>query len=114
MTDFIWNSRKNKVVWKGHEFSMNTDVLWAVELSNEQGFVVVTLFDESTSPYLSNAFIYKDNEGFRPIEIRENDRMVKFLGCYMEESLLVLNAANNTEYILDPKDLTLQKTRYYR
>jgi hypothetical protein len=117
MTDneaLVWERGGTKVVWNGEKFLSPGALLWAAELPNEDGFAVVTLFDESTPVDIPNAFIYRGEVTFRSLRIEENGRLVRFLGCYAERDQIVFNAANETEYLVNPSTCEVQSTRYYR
>jgi len=101
-------------MWQGSDIITPAPVLWACELPSKDGIAVITLFDETTASNQTNSFTYRPPDGFQRIEILEENRLVRFLGCYAENDKLVLNATNNMEYILDPKTLAVERKRYYR
>lgn len=110
----MWSRGSTKLTWHNKEIMTPGALLWAAELPKKNGFAIVTLFDECTPQDLANAFIYMPNLGFSPLKIQENERLVRFLGCYSEGDKIVFNAANETEYLLNSDTREVQLTRYYR
>ena len=110
----MWTRGSTKLTWRSTEIVTPGALLWAAELPKNNGFAIVTLFDECTPQDLSNAFIYVPSLGFSPLKIQENEKPVRFLGCYSEGEKIVFNAANETEYLLNSDTLEVQLTRYYR
>ena len=109
-----WRRGSRKIVWGKNRLTAPGPVLWACELPTSDGIAVVTLFDEGTSPAEPNAYVYRMQGRYTPVRIAECGHLVRFLGCHSERGMLVLNAANSTEYLLDPQSLVVQGSRYYR
>jgi len=114
MSNLSWERGSNKIIWNGTEIIAPASVLWAVELTSQEKLIVVTIFDENTPVTISNGFVYTSNTSFIPINIYENNRNVRFLGCYLENNKVIINATNNTEYVVDPVTIEINSTRYYR
>lgn len=110
----IWSRGGTKLTWRNEEIVTPDALLWAAELPKKNGLAIVILFDEHTPQDVANAFIYMPNLGFSPLKIQEDERLIRFLGCYSEGDKIVFNAANETEYLLNPDTLEVQSTRYYR
>jgi hypothetical protein len=110
----VWERASGKIIWNGEEIQVPGLLLWAAALPEDRGFAIVTLFDESTPREVPNAFIYERGKSFEPLKINESGRAVRFLGCYAEQDRMVFNAANETEYLINPVTHEVQSTRYYR
>lgn len=90
-------------------------LMWAAEISEDGQLGMVTLFDEDTPTNQTNAFVYDARKhSFQRLELVEDGRCVRLLGCYAEENYAVFNAANETEYLIDPATCRLLSSRYYR
>lgn len=109
-----WKRDSQLLTWQDKAIEAPGKVLWASLLPSKEGFGVVTLFDETTPLEDTNGFVYQANEGFRSVKVVKERRLVRFLGCYSEGELLVFNAANDVEYLIDPETLEVRSTRYYR
>ncbi|MGI8603706.1 MAG: hypothetical protein ACR2OZ_12005 [Verrucomicrobiales bacterium] len=110
----IWNRGSRLLTWNGEEIATPGALLWAEELPQKNGIAAVTLFDESTPDEVPNAFIFEKSGKFQPLIIKEDGRLVRFLGCYSEGDQIVFNAANETEYLVNPESNEVISTRYYR
>jgi len=100
--------------WNGKEFATPDVLFWAFELPSNAGVVIVTLIDETTPRDKTNGYVFFPEAGYKEINIKEGNQTVHFLFCYYEQGYLVFAGANSTEYLLDPKTLTVIKSRYYR
>ncbi|MCH8529088.1 MAG: hypothetical protein LAT79_18360 [Kiritimatiellae bacterium] len=109
-----WERGSSDILWNGVPLSAPGKVLWVSELPERNGLAIVTLFDELTPKCEPNGFVYIPNEEIKICTVKENDRLVRFLGCYTEEGKLVFNAANEMEYVYDPDNLDVINIRYYR
>lgn len=111
----LWESGKHDLTWDGRRLETKYPLRAACLLPDSSGMAFAVQFDENTSPDESNVFIVRRGEKAKAITVRDDDeRLVRILGCYSMNGMLVLNAANSFEYWLDPKTLLLQEKRYYR
>jgi hypothetical protein len=110
----LWERASGKIIWNGVKVQAPGLLLWAAELPQNRGFAVITIFDENTPHDVPNAFIYERGKSFEPLKIKETCGLVRFLGCYAERDQMVFNAANETEYLINPVTHEVQSTRYYR
>ena len=110
----IWHRGSAKIIWNGEIVIAPCELMWAADLPNTNGFAIVTLFDERTPDDVTNAFICKTGKTFQPLKITIDGILVRFLGCFSEGNKIVFNAANETEYLLNPETLEVESSRYYR
>jgi len=109
-----WHKGDTSVLRGSKRIQTPGPVLWLCELPGDR-FCVVTIFDEETPIDCTNAFVCQGNgEVETELRLGEVASPVRALGCYVEEDSLVLNAVNDTEYVLAMDDWSLRGTRHYR
>jgi hypothetical protein len=112
----LWRRGNPFVLWERKVVAIPGLALDAAVIPGKKGIVVVTEFDETTMPDQPNcyAFLVPHLERAVPIRLYRGDRLVRFLGCYTEQGLLVLLGADDFLYYLDPNSMDVVDRRYYR